>query len=272
MVTPVSSSDYDAVATGVRLRSGPRRARAGQSRSGSGWPIRHGRARNEPSRTRDAWTSSFFGTQPTLTQVPPTALRSQRTTLSPCVCARRAAAMPPDRRPMMARSMGVGGSNMGFLLRVYHCRWVGWRSAREQGGSDRWRVATSGRTAFKGRIQRIRAAQRVQRQTRRPRGSCAPRPRSGASRWRSTVASGWPCRRRSSGGPVRPAPHASIAGWTKRRGVVSGVCAESHASFSAAALRSVKSPAGPAVPAQPPRLADSGLPPRSSRPPAIQAM
>ena len=43
---------------------------------------------------------TFFGTQPTLTQVPPSAPFSQTATLAPCVAARRAEAMPPEPAPM----------------------------------------------------------------------------------------------------------------------------------------------------------------------------
>ena len=43
---------------------------------------------------------TFFGTQPTLTQVPPRAPFSQTATFAPCVAARRALVMPPLPAPM----------------------------------------------------------------------------------------------------------------------------------------------------------------------------
>ena len=43
---------------------------------------------------------TFFGTQPTLTQVPPSAPFSQTATFAPWVAARRALAMPPLPAPM----------------------------------------------------------------------------------------------------------------------------------------------------------------------------
>ena len=43
---------------------------------------------------------TFFGTQPTLTQVPPNAPFSQTATFAPWVAARRALAMPPLPAPM----------------------------------------------------------------------------------------------------------------------------------------------------------------------------
>ena len=51
-----------------------------------------------------ALTISFFGTQPTLTQVPPQKRSSATATLAQCPAAIRAARTPPEPPPMTKRS------------------------------------------------------------------------------------------------------------------------------------------------------------------------
>lgn len=65
---------------------------------------------------------SFFGTQPAFTHVPPVCAASNTATLSPAAAARRAAAIPPEPAPMMARSYLVC-SNLGVMGALFLLRW-----------------------------------------------------------------------------------------------------------------------------------------------------
>src|SRR5690606_9359689 len=56
------------------------------------------------SATLAALNMIFFGTQPTLTQVPPRRPASTNATLAPCAAARRAAAIPPLPPPITTKS------------------------------------------------------------------------------------------------------------------------------------------------------------------------
>src|SRR5690348_4388270 len=47
---------------------------------------------------------AFFGTQPRLTQVPPSSFGSNSVTFAPCVAARTAVAIPPEPPPITSRS------------------------------------------------------------------------------------------------------------------------------------------------------------------------
>lgn len=59
------------------------------------------------SRTCAAFHMTFFGTQPTFTQVPPRAFFSTTATLTPYEAARRAEAMPPLPAPITRKSKCV---------------------------------------------------------------------------------------------------------------------------------------------------------------------
>ena len=52
----------------------------------------------------EAWTMSFFGTQPTLTQVPPQKRSSAMATRAPWPAAMRAQRTPPEPPPITNRS------------------------------------------------------------------------------------------------------------------------------------------------------------------------
>ena len=58
----------------------------------------------KPCAKREASTISFFGTQPRITQVPPTRYSSANATRAPCCAATRAARTPPEPPPMTNRS------------------------------------------------------------------------------------------------------------------------------------------------------------------------
>ena len=71
-------------------------------------------SRNAPEKPA-AYIISFFGTQPRITQVPPTRSPSTISTRAPCAAARREAATPPDPAPIVMRSYSV---DIDVLLRL----------------------------------------------------------------------------------------------------------------------------------------------------------
>jgi hypothetical protein len=61
-------------------------------------------ASKKSSRKCEAYTSSFFGTQPRITQVPPKRSASAMATRAPNAAATRLARTPPEPAPMTKRS------------------------------------------------------------------------------------------------------------------------------------------------------------------------
>src|SRR5579863_9259621 len=86
----------------------------------------------------EAYTRSFFGTQPRITQVPPIRYSAASVTRAPWLAAMRAARTPPDPPPMTNRS--VSNSAMAVLSREIDATldvgevWPGGKYVRRDGG------------------------------------------------------------------------------------------------------------------------------------------